>query len=210
MSLPLVFVHGWAFGPEFWAPLRRELGAREALTLDLGYFGPENLNLPDEPFVAVGHSLGLLWLLRHAPDRLAALVSLGGFGRFGVPAGPTRAMRRGLSRDPAQVIAAFHQACALPDDLTLDTTHIAEARPEQLAQGLDWLLQWDERPALEVFSRPLLALAAADDAIVPPDLSRASFPHGLIMLESGGHAFPASKSAQCARHIAPFLESACL
>ena len=210
MSLPLVFVHGWAFGPQFWTPLQRELGMRHALTIDLGFFGPENLNLPGEPFVAVGHSLGLLWLLRHASDRLAALVSLGGFGRFDVPAGPTRAMRRGLSRNPVQVIAAFHQACALPDELAPDEPTLAKARPDQLALGLDWLLQWDERPALEAFSRPLLALAAADDAIVPPDLSRASFPNTLVMLDSGGHAFPTSRPAQCARHIAPFLESACL
>jgi len=210
MSLPLVLVHGWAFGPDFWAPLQRELGATDALTLDLGFFGPEALNLPDEPFVGVGHSLGLLWLLRHAPDRMAALVSLGGFGRFDVPAGPTRAMRRGLSRAPAQVIAAFHQACALPDELAPDATRMAQARPDHLAQGLDWLLQWDERPALDGFSRPLLALAAADDAIVPPDLSRVSFPNTLVMLDSGGHAFPASRPAQCALHIAPFLENACL
>lgn len=209
MTLPLVFVHGWAFGPEFWTPLQRELGLRDALTPDLGFFGPENLALPGEPFVAVGHSLGLLWLLRHAQDELAALVSLGGFGRFDVPAGPTRAMRRGLSRDPAQVITAFHQACALPGELAPDAARLAEARPDHLTQGLDWLLQWDERPALQAFGRPLLALAAADDAIVPPDLSRASFPENLVMLESGGHAFPASRPAQCALHIAPFLESAC-
>lgn len=210
MSRPLVFVHGWAFGPQFWMPLLRELGVRHAITLDLGFFGPEDLDLPDEPFVAVGHSLGLLWLLRHAPDRLVALVSLGGFGRFDVPAGPTRAMRRGLSRDPAQVIKAFHQACALPPGLALDEATLAKARPDHLSQGLDWLLQWDERPALEAFSRPLLALAAADDAIVPPDLSRASFPNNLVMLDSGGHVFPGSRPAQCALHMAPFLENACL
>jgi len=210
MSPPLVFVHGWAFGPDFWTPLQHELGVRDALTLDLGFFGPENLSLPEEEFIAVGHSLGLFWLLRHAQDRLAALVSLGGFGRFDVPAGPTRAMRRGLSRDPAQVITAFHQTCALPGELAPDNAALAKARPDQLAHGLDWLLQWDERPALHAFSRPLLALAAADDAIVPPDLSRASFPKNLVMLDSGGHAFPASWPAQCARHIAPFLESACL
>lgn len=210
MSLPLVFMHGWAFGPDFWTPLQRELGVHDAFTLDLGFFGPENLNLPEGPFVAVGHSLGLLWLLRHAPDRLAAMVSLGGFGRFDVPAGATRAMRRGLSRDPVQVIAAFYQACALPAELALDEPTLASARPDHLALGLDWLLQWDERPALEAFSRPLLALAAADDAIVPPDLSRASFPGNLVMLDSGGHAFPASRPALCARHIAPFQESACL
>ena len=209
MTCPLVFVHGWAFGPDFWTPLRSELGARRSVALDLGFFGPENLALPAERFVAVGHSLGLLWLLHHVPDRLAALVSLGGFGRFDAPAGPTRAMRRGLSRDPAQVITAFHQACALPDDLTPDAARMGKVRQDQLARGLDWLLQWDERPALESFTGPLLALAAADDAIVPKALSRAGFPHGVVMLESGGHAFPASRPAQCARHLAPFLESAC-
>jgi pimeloyl-[acyl-carrier protein] methyl ester esterase len=203
----LVFVHGWAFGPAFWEPLRRELGEWPSTSLDLGFFGPERLDLPQEPFIGVGHSLGVLWLLRHASDRMSALVSLGGFARFAVPAGPTRAMRRGLSRDAAAVLTAFHQACGLSPEQSPPPT---SARPQRLAEGLDWLLGWDETASLAAFDRPILALAASDDAVVPEELSRSNFqqgPHGLTLLPDGGHAFPVTRAGQCARAVKAFLET---
>jgi len=200
----LVFVHGWGFGPAFWNPLRAELAGYPATVLDLGFFGPERLDVPDGPMVAVGHSLGVTWLLRQAPFVFEALVSLGGFGRFDVPAGPIRAMRRGLFKDPGQVLAGFHQACGLSPG---EAPNTSAARPDRLAKGLDHLLSWDERVTLKVLRQPVLALAAEDDAVVPPTLSRASFPHGLTMLASGGHAFPATRPAECVGPIEAFLET---
>ena len=208
----LLFAHGWAFGPSFWDPLRAELAGYPSSTVDLGFFGPESLELPDGPFVAVGHSLGVAWLLRHASPPMNALVSLGGFGRFSVPAGPTRAMRRGLSRDAQAVLRAFHQACGLTPG---QYPFLDAARPDRLAQGLDWLLDWDETGTLANFSKPLLALAALDDAVVPETLTRLSFPGGHAgpgnghpaLLADGGHAFPATRARQCARIMLPFLET---
>jgi len=205
MSRPhLVFVHGWGFGPDFWNPLRARLHGYETSVSDLGFFGPEKTDMPGGPLVAVGHSLGAPWLLRQPRSLFSALISLGGFGRFDVAPGPIRAMRRGLARDAAQVLAAFHLACGLPPDYFTDT---ASARPDRLAEGLDWLLTWDERAALASLGLPVLALAAEDDAVVPPALSRAAFPHGLVMLTEGGHAFPATRPDECARRIASFLEN---
>lgn len=212
----LVFVHGWGFGPAFWEPLRTELSANASTALDLGFFEPEQpdelggsmvevshlLDAPSGPLVAVGHSLGVPWLLRQSRFRFEALVSLGGFGRFDVPPGPVRAMRRGLTRNANRILAAFHQSCGLPPHLVPDSS---TARPDRLAEGLDWLLAWDERPALASLGLPVLALAAKDDAVVLPALSRASFPHGLDMLPKGGHAFPATRPGECARLIAAFL-----
>jgi pimeloyl-[acyl-carrier protein] methyl ester esterase len=208
MSRPqLVLVHGWAFRPSFWEPLRAGLSDWPSTSLDLGFFGPERLELPQEPFIGVGHSLGVLWLLRHAADRMSALVSLGGFARFAVPAGPTRAMRRGLSRGASAVLTAFHQACGLSPE---QSPSLTGARPERLAEGLDWLLGWDETASLAAFDRPILALAASDDAVVPEELSCSSFQqgtHGLTLLPDGGHAFPATRSGQCARAVKAFLET---
>lgn len=205
MSRPhLVFVHGWAFGPTFWEPLRAGLADYPSTTVDLGFFGPESLELPEGPFVGVGHSLGVLWLLRHAAPRMSALASLGGFARFAVPAGPVRAMRRGLTRDASAVLTAFHQACGLAPG---QCPSITGARPDRLAEGLDWLLGWDETSSLAAFSRPLLALAAPDDAVVPEALSRSSFPQGLAVLPGGGHAFPATRAQECALAVRAFLET---
>ena len=204
----LLFVHGWGFTPAFWEPLRSHLPEYPCSTLDLGFFGQEMLaspvSSPGTPCVAVGHSLGVLWLLRQKTFPLAALVSLGGFGRFDVPAGPTRAMRRGLGKNTPQVLAGFHQACGLPQELAPDASL---ARPDRLAQGLDWLLTWDETKTLAALNMPVLAVAAQDDAVVPAALSRSGFPKGLVMLTGGGHAFPATRAQECARFIADFLES---
>ncbi|MFZ5426442.1 MAG: alpha/beta fold hydrolase [Thermodesulfobacteriota bacterium] len=207
MSLTLVFVHGWAFGPSFWDRLGEELPGYPFRALDLGYFGLQHLDFIPEgsgPVVAVGHSLGFQWLLGDAPFRFDALVSLGGFARFDVPPGPVRAMRRGLSRDAARVVRDFRKACGLPAD---DAAGLSGIDPDRLAQGLDRLLTLDETPALASLAKPLLAVAAEDDLIVPPALSRAIFPDRLAMLPSGGHAFPVTRAGECAALIRQFLET---
>ncbi|WP_243367883.1 alpha/beta fold hydrolase [Fundidesulfovibrio soli] len=208
----LLLTHGWGFGPAFWSPLLEALGGVDAHRLDMGFFGPPRLELPpgpSGPWLAVGHSLGALWLLREAlpqlEGRLTGFVSLGGFPLFDVPPGPTRAMRRGLGRDAALVLGNFYTACGLPEALHPD---VSSADPERLAEGLDALLRWDERERLAGLDVPLLALAAEDDAIAPPELSRASFPADrLVMLPDGGHAFPFSRPGICARHLRAFMET---
>ncbi len=208
MSRPtLLLLHGWAFGPGFWRPLTALLPGYPVRALDMGFFGPEDMDFTrpgDAPVVAVGHSLGLLELLAMRPAPFDALVSLGGFARFAVAPGPVRAMRRGLSRDAAAVLAGFHKACALPGHLAPDP---AAARPDRLAWGLDELLSRDVTPALAALDMPLLAVAASDDAVVPPELTRLDFGERAVMLDHGGHAFPATRAVECARLVQGFLEN---
>lgn len=225
MSRPgFLFVHGWGLTPAFWDPLRALLPNQAHHCLDLGFFGPQELAVPPGDWVGVCHSLGFLRLLgMDAP--LRALVSLGGFARFDAPPGPVRAMRRRMASDAAGVLAAFHQACGLPPELAPDA---AKSRPDILAQGLDDLLNLDERPRLTAgLGVPLLAVAAKDDAIVPIAVSRAQFGHdqpveaanaalparplapGAFLfheLDQGGHAFPATRAPECARLMAAFME----
>ena len=54
--------------------------------------------------IAVGHSLGLLWLLEHGGGRFRALVSVQGFDCFCCHVAPSRvaALKRGLEREPAR------------------------------------------------------------------------------------------------------------
>ena len=233
MSVRLLFVHGWAFTPAFWAPLLKELPDLDAHCLDLGFFGPPRLDMPngDDDIVAVGHSLGLLWLLRTAqaarlpvgdslPGSLQrpfrAMVSLGGFSVFsampdlpcGVSSTAIKVMRRGLGRGQESmeaVLKTFHRNCATPEELRPDT---GLARSQRLTEGLDWLLTWDQRADLEGLDIPITALAAKDDAIVPPALTRACFSGKASRLEwlsTGGHAFPLTRPQACAHHIRAFL-----
>ena len=85
----LLLVHGWGLGPGLWHAVRRALPDWPCHALDLGFFGRPSGPVPvDRPWLAVGHSMGFLWLLHHleqAPWRAACvgLVSVAGFSRFG-------------------------------------------------------------------------------------------------------------------------------
>ena len=203
----LLFLHGWAFGPSFWDPLAALLPEYPARRLDLGFFGPEDLDFSPDPStatLAVGHSLGAMLLLAQSPSPFDALISLGGFTRFGVAPGPVRAMRRGLGRDPGAVLRGFYSSCALPEANFPDT---ATARADRLAWGLDQLLERDEAAALARLAKPLLAVGARDEAVVSPENARASFGEGVTLLPSGGHAFPLTRARECAGLVRAFLES---
>ena len=55
----LVFVHGWALGPEMWDWLGPLLGDHAQIRVDLGYFGAPDLPALRTGDILVGHSAGL-------------------------------------------------------------------------------------------------------------------------------------------------------
>ncbi len=86
--------------------------------VDLGFIagGPPSARDWPEDAIAVGHSLGLLWLLEQ--DRpFRALVSIQGFDCFSCHVAPSRvaSMRQALARDAAATLAAFWRACGTAD-----------------------------------------------------------------------------------------------
>ncbi len=210
----LVMVHGWGFEPGFWQGLRNALPELECGAVDLGYYGPPcgPAFPPDRPLIAVGHSMGVLWLLKTRPFPWHGLISINGFPRFAEeedfkPAVPLRVIERMIRRlaaDPAGVVEEFRHRCGatgpLPDGPV----------PEALLQGLSWLRDWDARqdengPNAE----PILALSGGQDPILPegmdehcfdgfPDVRRAR-------LEQGGHLLPVTDPDWCAARIRAFL-----
>ena len=118
-----------------------------------------------------------------------------------MPSVAVRAMRRNLARDPQALLTAFHQACGFAQPPVTGVPDVA-----RLAWGLDRLLTADARPGLAGLPVPILALAARDDAVTPPDMVRAALPGVPVQwLASGGHAFPATRPEDCARILDTFL-----
>jgi pimeloyl-[acyl-carrier protein] methyl ester esterase len=210
----LVLVHGWSFDPGIWQGLRAALPEFESVTIDLGFFGlPAGPVLPpDRPVVAVGHSLGVLWLLKTRPFPWAALVSINGFPRFvdgpdyapAVPKRQVERMIRRLAADPAGVAEEFRFRCGatgpFPDG----------PMPESLLAGLTWLRDWDARPAIEPPPQtPLLALSGSDDPILPAGMDAHCFDGfpGLVRqrLDGGGHLLPITEPEWCAAAIRSFI-----
>ncbi|MEO5364199.1 MAG: hypothetical protein H7838_11340 [Magnetococcus sp. DMHC-8] len=208
----LLLVHGWGLGPGLWHALRRALPDWPCLALDLGFFGRPRLAVPTgQPVLAVGHSLGFLWLLHHleqAPWRrdCVGLVSLAGFARFarapdfphGVAPRLLARMQQRLPDDTGGVLRDFCQQSGWPH---CPEQPVPDAAP--LLHGLHWLATWDHRAALRAWDGPLHALAARDDRIVPPALTAACFaPHQTHWLAHGGHLLPLSRPTECARWLA--------
>lgn len=200
----IVFVHGWGFDASFWQPVRDRLGGDSA-AFDLGFRGtPAQPPVPDGAW-AVGHSLGLLWLLRHRPFRWRGLISINGFPRFtraddyvnGVPPRLLERMIQRLGSAPEAVYGDFMGRCgvAAPDSTGLDHG--------LLAQGLGWLRDWDARPLAE----PVVALAGTLDPIVPPAMSRDAFAGHDLRWRQGGHLLPLTDSDWCAGQIRSILSA---
>lgn len=192
----ILLVHGWGYDARVWDQVCGELTDLPVVRIDLGFFGDpvglEHVLSEDaSPLLGVGHSLGFLWLLRHAALRCRALLSLGGFARFtadtgyrGVHPAALAQMRRRFSDDPEAALSAFWRDCGAASGVPvqgMDKT--------ALLRGLDWLQTWDERAELAAAPR-VSALAGRKDTIVPAEMSAAAFAGRETAWADCGHALP--------------------
>ena len=209
--MKLVFVHGWGFDESLWRDLRAALPDFESDAVDLGFFGrPRSVKPNGEAVIAVGHSLGLLWLLHERPFPWRALVSVSGIPRFtkspdyrfGIGARVLDAMIARFEKEPAATLDDFIANCGV------DARQPASADTKRLRDGLLWLKSWDARDQFAAERAPMLALYSRDDAIVPEDLSTELFANrtGTVRAveSSGGHALPLTRTAWCADNIREF------
>lgn len=202
-----VLVHGWGFHAGIWADLLRHLDGAGVTLIDLGFVsgGPKGETDWPKDAIAVGHSLGLLWLLKQGGNRFRALISIQGFDCFCCHIAPSRveALKRGLEREPGRTLQTLWRSCgaagfALPEALNVPG----------LREGLDWLMHWDAREAKDKLACPVLALASRDDPIVPPAMSEAIWQErGLVWSQDGGHVLPLSHPRWCARHVLEFARA---
>lgn len=198
MKPVLLFVHGWGFDASIWDELRKYFAPEDVLAWDLGFFGMPSRPEPPSgrPVLAIGHSFGLLWLL-HERLPCQAIVSINGFSCFaqrpdfpGIAPRPLARMRARVISDAAGTVTNFRALCGITTPLP------AKPATGKLAEGLDALRNWDERPA------PVTAaLCGASDGLVSPAMSRACFPGAEIHWHEGGHMLPLTAPGWCAGHL---------
>ncbi|MGE4523137.1 MAG: alpha/beta fold hydrolase [Acetobacter sp.] len=211
----VLLVHGWGFGPAFWAPMRERLGWADVSVADLGFFGGGQGVAPaalaafcqeDRPVLAVGHSLGFLWLASQvALPAGSFLAGINAFGCFaarpdfsaGVTPRVLGRMAQGLDKAPLTVVNDFRARCgaaALPDGATLDVP--------ALKNGLALLREGDARASLARMGARVAVLASEDDPIVPQAMSLASLPASLSPVwATGGHLLPQTATDACAAFV---------
>ena len=202
-----VLVHGWGFHAGLWDEFISHLPDADIARVDLGFIkcGPGGVSDWPEDSIAIGHSLGLLWLLKQGQGRFRALVSIQGFDCFCCHIAPQRigALKRGLEREPEATLQAFWRSCGASGFALPEALNVA-----RLDQGLDWLMHWDARKAKQELACPVLALAARDDAIVPVSMSEAIWKDtGIIWSQDGGHVLPLRHPRWCARHVLEFANA---
>ncbi|WP_108681028.1 alpha/beta fold hydrolase [Methyloceanibacter sp. wino2] len=203
-----VLVHGWGFNASIWAPLIAQLGGAETTVVDLGFVeGAESSVDPDWPedAIAIGHSLGVLWLLKNGGARFRGLVSIQGFDRYcpHVPKSRVVALKRGIDRDPAGTMEAFWGSCGAPG-----FAPAAALNADRLREGLDWLIQWDAEDIRKSLRCPVLSLATRDDLIVPPAMTEAIWgEENVVWRAEGGHVLPIKFPEWCAKHVVEFANS---
>ncbi|MGO9428251.1 alpha/beta fold hydrolase [Rhodoblastus sp.] len=204
----LVFVHGWALGPECWDLVSPLLKSFPQARVDLGYFGAPRLPDPHPGDILIGHSAGFLWGLRQRAD-WAGMVAINSFSRFCLDAqgrgcvkpAALRAMQAQLARDAEECVRNFRASIGAPAP-----PELAEAAP--LAQGLELLRSFDVLPHLG--EKPLLVLATKDDALAPAreaeNLAQ-GLGASLFFSEKGGHGLPWAAPEFCAGKIEKFLQA---
>jgi len=203
-----VLVHGWGFNASIWTPLIAQLGDAATTVIDFGFIdGADHSSDTDWPddAIAVGHSLGVLWLLKQKSTRYRVLVSIQGFDRYcpHVPKSRVVALQRGIDRDPAGTMEAFWRSCGAPDFAPTSALN-----PDRLREGLDWLIQWDAEDARKSLRCPVLSLATRDDVIVPPAMTEAVWgEENVVWLPQGGHVLPIKFPEWCAAHVVEFANS---
>lgn len=202
-----VLLHGWGFHAGIWAGVAEYLGRENVTLVDLGFVsgGPQGTTEWPDDAIAVGHSLGVMWLLKHGRGRFRGLVSIQGFDRFcpHVPPSRVSALKRGLKRDAYGTMEAFWGSCGAPGFAPPEALNVA-----RLDEGLDWLMHWDARAAKEDLNCPVLALGARDDPIVPPSMTEAIWAEaGIVWSPNGGHVLPMRHPLWCARHVLEFADS---
>ena len=201
---PLVFVHGWGFHNGLWRDAAARLRGFDIHHIELGFLrgGPMGASTMPKNAVYIGHSFGLMWLLKHAPRPMRGLVSVAGFDCFyaHIGADQIERMRAGLDRNPSAQMEHFWKSCGTSRFAERDDFDVAALRA-----GLGWLAAWDERPARAALSCPFLALAAEDDKIVPLSMTRAIWGADELRLRpEGGHALPLTSPQWCADEIDDF------
>lgn len=204
----LVFVHGWGSHAGVWSELMPRLEGHEQVIVDLGFLrgGPKGESAMPPNAVYIGHSFGVMWLLKHGPRPMRGLVSIAGFDCFHkhVPPEVLPTMKEGLRRDPETLMRDFWAMCGMPGEGfegSLDTG--------ALRGGLDWLASWDVSEERRSLDAPVLALASEGDRVVRKPMTEAAWGGGdtdLRWLKTDSHMLPLTHAEWCADQITGFID----
>lgn len=208
----LLFVHGWGFSIDFWKPLTDLLQDFPIQYIDLGFVSnqptPYNVlqTILDQQHtsIAIGHSVGLFYLLKQFPHTFHHYVAINSFLRFskaddfvsGIPTRVLQRMSKGIDKDARLVLSQFYQQCQFP------YMQQNQINPVALQAGLEWLEKDDLRHVLPLITQNLTVLASDQDPVVSFEMVSASFQeHPIYWVKDNTHILPITQPDLCATII---------
>lgn len=214
----LLFVHGWGYSSSFWQKLQNNLKEYHSETIDLGFIGKntdKNCNLKSilnlqEKYIAVGHSLGFLYLLKNFSFRFKYYVAINSFARFsrdptfpkGVASRVLDRMSRGLSTDSNLIMKQFYQQCGQV------VNFLPSFNIEELQKGLEFLKFGDVRSIIPQIRNKLTVIASKKDPVVNETMTIQSFQEcNYLWLDDDTHILPLSKTNACAEIIRELINN---
>ncbi|QHI95012.1 biotin synthase [Aristophania vespae] len=205
MTRPLLyFAHGWSYDQSFWQPVIKNLAEFSCHYEEAGYFGASpSCKLPQSPYIAIGHSAGVMNLLKRDLSRCVGLISFNGFARFssdisypeGITARVLERMMTKLSQNPEDVISSFRRLCG--EDPPALPAHFNQ---ERLIAGLQHLIDEDARLSLLGWDKLLVNIVGSTDPLLPSQKGL-QHPCSLQEIWQGGHLLPQTHSTRAARLI---------
>lgn len=199
----LVFVHGWGSGPFVWQDIIKNFeNDHDCHVVNLGFLGDENTDIPTEPFIGIGHSLGGLWLLEKYPDNMIGFISIASFNCFYKHTAEQilKKMQRDVVKKTAQQMIDFWDYAGMKQP-----QNIINLKPSKLLEGLKYLSKWNASIPKNL---PIKVLASHDDHVVPIDMTNDIWKnHDISWIETGGHMLPLTQSQWCSTKIKEFLNN---
>ncbi len=191
MKKCFVFCHGFGFDATFWENIRPYFAQERCVYVDLGYFGKENIDIPqDVELIGIGHSFGFRWL-NLLNSNFTMLVGLQGFVHFLGGNQRVHSQRKPelemfkeqFSKAPKGALQRFYRRCGVP---------VSKEKLERLDKGR--LLKDLESMSIEVrilAGVPMLIVGSKDDPVVPPELIYDNFVQHenvkISIIENGSH-----------------------
>lgn len=210
----VMFVSGWGLENSLWATVQNILTCIPNLICTTIEFGSTLPFIPisaELPCLAVGHSVGFLWLMKERPLSWEGLVAVNGFTRFlasadfpqGVKAHLLERMIYLFDQNPTAVTNTFLRRCGMLEVPTLQQL-------SHLRQGLIWLRDWNVESEFAAELTPRLVLAGGIDPIVTPAMTEACFSRQssveIAWQQEGGHLLPLSHPLWLAMQLWVFMK----
>ena len=213
MKPSLLFISGWAHGPQTMQPMADALTANYAVQILTSAQVLNDYAIPSVDYIITG-SMGGLLAMELLPESCKKLVLISSSAKFcageeyacGTPEKILKRMILQLKRNPEAVLAEFYKNVhhPLPPVKTDPGASLGE-----LVEGLEYLLHSDVRMKVPALKIPILLLHGTEDRIIPPSAAEWLHKHlpdsQLKLFENGGHALSSHHFAEMIDEISRFL-----